>query len=67
MKILQWWMIILVLVVVAAVSGLLFGLLGDLLGLSPGMKSSGIGISVGIVAAFLIVRRRAAINEQNNR
>ena len=67
MKVLQWWMIMLILVAVALVSGLLFGLVGDLLGLSPSMKSGGIGISVGIVAAFLIVRRRAAITEQDNR
>ena len=56
-----------ILIGVAVVSGLLFGLLGDLLGLSPSMKSGGIGVSVGIVATFLIVRRRVAINEQNNR
>ena len=67
MKMLSWWMIILVLVGVALLSGLLFGLLGDLLGLSPSVKSSGIGLSVGVVAAFLIVRRRAAVNEQENR
>ena len=59
MKILSWWMIILILVGVALVTGLLFGLLGDLLGLSPSMKSGGIGVSVGVVAAFLIARRTA--------
>ena len=67
MKILGWWIIIGILVGVAIVSGLLFGLLGDLLGLSPSMKNAGIGVSVGIVTAFLIVRRGAAINEQKNR
>lgn len=67
MKKLQWSMITLVLVVVGLVSGLLFGVLGDLLGLSPSMKSGGIGISVGAVASFLIIQRRAAITEQNNR
>ncbi len=66
MKILSWWTIILILVGVALVSGLLFGLLGDLLGLSQSMKSGGIGVSVGVVAAFLIVRR-TAINKQANR
>lgn len=60
MKIYSWWSIILILVGVALVSGLLFGLLGDLLNLSPGMKSGGIGVSTGIVAAFLIARRRAS-------
>ncbi len=60
-------MIILILVVVGVVSGLLFGLLDDSLGLPASIKSSGIGISVGAVAAFLIVRRRAAVAEQNDR
>jgi hypothetical protein len=46
---------------------IVFGLLGDLLGLSPSMKSVGIAASVGITAAVLIARRRAAINEQKNR
>ena len=53
-------MIILVLVVVALLSGLLLGLLGDFFGLSPSMKSGGIGVSVGIAAAILIARRRAS-------
>ena len=55
-----------ILVGVALVTGLLFGLLGDLLGLSPSMKSGGIGVSVGVVAAFLIARR-TAINKPDNR
>lgn len=66
MKILSWWMIILILVGVALVSGLLFGLLGDLLGLSPSMKSGGMAACVGVAAAFLITRRRVAVNEQKN-
>ena len=65
MKMLGWWKIILILVGVAVVSGLLLGVLGDLLGLPQNMRSGGIGISVGIVAAFLIARRRAAFNDQN--
>ncbi len=67
MKTLGWWMIVLILVGVAVVSGLLFGLPGDLLGLSPSMKSGGMAVSVGIAAAILIARRWAAINEQKNR
>lgn len=59
MKNLSWLKIILILVGVALISGLLFGLLGDLLGLSPAMKSGGIGVCVGAVAAFLIVRRNS--------
>lgn len=49
MKILSWWMIILVLVGVALLSGLLLGLLGDLLGLSPSLRTGGLGASVGRV------------------
>ncbi len=67
MKILSWWMIIAILVGVAVVSGLSFGLLGDLLGLSPSMRGGGVGVSVGIAAAVLVARRRAAIYEQKNR
>lgn len=63
-KILSWWTIILVLIGVALLSGLFFGLLGELLGLSTSMKGGGIGAAVGIVAASLIARRRAAINGQ---
>jgi hypothetical protein len=66
MKMLGWWTIIAILTGIALVSGLLFGLLGDLLGLSSGMKSGGIGVIVGVAAAFLIVRRHAAINGKNN-
>jgi hypothetical protein len=61
MKILSWWTIIVILVGVAIVSGLLFGLLGDLLGLSTTMKSGGMAGAVGITAAILIARRQAAI------
>lgn len=67
MKIISWWTIIAILIGVAIVSGLFFGLVGDLLGLSSSMKSGGMAGSVGIVAAILITRRRAAINDQNNR
>ena len=46
---------------------MLFGLMGELFGLSESMKTAGIGVNVGIVAAFLIARRRAAIDENKNR
>ena len=65
MKMLGWWKIILILVGVAVVSGLLLGVLGDLLGLPQSMRSGGIGVTVGIVAAFLITRRRAGFNGQD--
>ena len=63
MQTFSWWKTIAILLGVALVSGLLFGFLGDLLGLSPGMKSGGIGVSVGVAAAFLIARRRSANKE----
>lgn len=61
----NWLMIIGVLVIVAIVGGLIFGLLGDLLGLSPTMKIGGIGVLVGLVAAALLTRQRAAGNQEN--
>lgn len=66
MRILSWWMIIAILLGVALVSGLLLGLLGDWLGLSPSLRTVGMGVIVGLAAAVLITRRRAAINEQKN-
>ena len=48
MKTLSWRTIIFVLICIAMVSGLLFGLFGDWLGLSP-IKKSG-----GMATAFLI-------------
>jgi dipeptide/tripeptide permease len=67
MKILEWWMIIAILIGVAIAGGLLFGLMGELFGLSSGMRISGIGVIVGIAAAFLIARRRVANIEHKNR
>lgn len=66
-KALGWGMIIATLVGVAFVTGLLLSLMGTLFNLSPNLTKGGIGASVGVVAALLLTRRRAAIAEQNNR
>lgn len=67
MKIVEWWKIIAILIGVAIAGGLLLGLIGELFGLSPSIRTGGIGVSVGIAAAFLIARRRAAIDKHKNR
>jgi hypothetical protein len=56
MKILSWWKIIAILLGVAIASGLFLGLLGNWLGLPPGMRSGGVGTCVGIAAAVLLTR-----------
>ncbi len=66
MRILSWWVIFAILLGVGLVSGLLLGFLGDSLGLSPSLRTIGIGVIVGLAAAVLITRRQAAINEQKN-
>ncbi len=66
MLILSWWVIIAILLGVGLVSGLLLGFLGDSLGLSPSLRTIGMGVIVGLAAAVLITRRQAAINEQKN-
>lgn len=53
-----WVKIIVILVVVAFATGLLFGFMGVLFGLPPSLTRGGVGASVGIVAAVLIARRR---------
>ena len=65
-KVLGWGMIIAIMVGVALATGLLLGLLGELLRLPPGWTKGGIGATVGVVGAFLIMRRRAALDRQKN-
>ena len=62
----SWWMVIAISFGVGVASGLFFGLLGDSLGLSPSLRTGGVGVSAGVAAAVLMARRRAAINTQNN-
>ena len=62
----SWWMVIAISFGVGVASGLFFGLLGDWLGLSPSLRTVGVGVSVGIAAAVLTARRRAAINTQRD-
>jgi len=58
---LGWGKIILVLIGVAVATGLLLGSMGRLFGLPAGVTGGGIGASVGVVAALLLARRRAAM------
>ena len=65
-KVLGWGTIIAVMVGVGLVAGILLGLLSGTLGLSPTMTTGGVGVSIGVVGAFLITRRRAALERQKN-
>jgi hypothetical protein len=56
-----WGKIILILVAVAVATGLLLGLMGTLFDLPAAVTGGGIGASVGVVAALLLARRRAAM------
>lgn len=60
-KVPGWGTIIMTLVGVAVVTGLLLGLMSWLFGLSPRVAGGGVGVSVGVVGAALIARRRAAL------
>lgn len=66
-KVLGWGTIIAILVGVAVVTGLLLGLMVELLGLSSRWTTGGLGATVGVVGAFLVARRRAALARAANR
>ena len=66
-KVLGWGAIIAIMIVVAVVMGVLLGLMNKLFGLSQRWTTSGVGAAVGIVGAFLIARRRAALDQRKNR
>lgn len=59
MKVNSWSTIILILLLVALVSGLVLGVLGELVNMSPTLRITGIGSVVGITAAFLVSRKIA--------
>lgn len=61
----SWLKIIGILLVVALIGGLVFGLLGEMIGLSPSMKLGGVGALVGLTAAALLSRKNAFGNQQN--
>lgn len=63
-KVMGWGTIIAIMVATALATGVLLGLLGEMLGLSPGRTTTGVGASVGVVGAILISRRRAALGPQ---
>ena len=66
-KVLGWGRVIATMVGVAVVTGLLLGLMGELLGLSSRWTRGGLGAVVGVVGAIMIARRRAALDRQKNR
>lgn len=62
-----WGAIIAVMAGVGLAAGILLGLMSGTLGLSPAATTGGVGVSVGVVGAILIARRRAALERQKNR
>ena len=62
-----WGKIVVILLGVALVAGLVMGLVGELLGLSGGATGGGIGGATGVTAAYLIMRRKAALEAQARR
>ena len=60
-KILSWWAIIAIMAGVGVAVGMLLGIVGQLFGLSTSMTGGGVGVSVGVVGAILIGRRRNAL------
>lgn len=62
-KVIGWGRIILLMLATGLGLGAILGLIGGLLGLPPGVMSAGVGVSVGLVGALLIGRRRAALGQ----
>lgn len=62
LKPISWLKIILILIAVALTTGVLFGLLGKIFNLPSSLTNIVLPAVVGSLAAFLIVRRRAAAN-----
>lgn len=65
-KVRGWGEIVLILLGVALGIGLLLGLIGTVLHLSPSFTVGGIGGGVGVVAAMLISQRRAASEQKKD-
>jgi hypothetical protein len=60
-KVMGWGTIIAVLLAASVGIGLLLHLLGEALGWAPGRTGGGVALGVGLLAANLISRRRAAL------
>ena len=60
-RVMGWGTIVALLVATALFVGVLLGLIGDALGLSPGRTTAGVGASIGVMGALLIARRRVAL------
>ena len=57
----RWTTIIAVLIGTAVASGVTLGLVGEPLGLPPGLATVGVGLATGSAAGLLLARRRAAM------
>ena len=63
-KVMGWGTIILLMLATGLGLGVILGFIGGLLGLPPGVLSAGVGVSVGLIGALLIGRRRTALDQQ---
>jgi hypothetical protein len=64
-KALSLGMIIAITLATAVALGLVFGLIGGMLGLPSGITGGVVGALAGGIAAFLMSRRRAALDQQH--
>jgi hypothetical protein len=65
-KVMGWPAIFAIVAATGIAMGLLLGLMGALTGLPFGKMTPGIGPPMGVVAAILITRRRAALQQRGN-
>ncbi len=60
----SWGTILVITLAAGVVSGMTLGFFGEMLGLSGGARTTGVGAVTGIVAALLVTRRRLALEAQ---
>lgn len=58
----SWTLIVAICLVTGLVAGLTLGALGELVNLGGGARTAGVGVTIGLVAAVLVQRRRAALS-----
>ncbi len=64
-KVMSMGQIVLIMIGVALVLGLVFGAIGGLTGLPPGITGAGIGAAVGLLGVLLLNKRKAALAARN--
>lgn len=59
-KVMSWGMIAALVAATGMFFGVVLGFIGSRLAAPPGQMTAGVGASMGVVAAFLVTRRRMA-------